>query len=91
MRTMIAVPPAMRPATFRVVGTDRSAVTLAVMRAAHGGTVTLEVERADWLDALCDGRLPFAAPGLLPLLHRSLRAERLDILPLERHPRMAFG
>jgi hypothetical protein len=88
---MIAVPPTMRPSTFRVVGTDRSAVTLAVMRAAHGGTVTLEVERTDWLDALCDGRLPFAAPALLPLLHQALRAERLDILPLAHCPRLAFG
>jgi hypothetical protein len=88
---MIAVPPTMRPATFRVVGTDRSAVTLAVMRAAHGGTVTLEIERADWLEALCDGRLPFAAPGLLPLLHQALRAERLDILPLVGRRRLAFG
>jgi hypothetical protein len=65
---------------FHAMGADRSAVTLALMRAAYDQPTTLQLERWDWFDALSDGELPFEAPELLPLLHRALRTERLDLL-----------
>lgn len=81
-RALTSLGRTVRPCSFRAVSTDRSAVTLAIMMAAHGRTVVLEIERHDWLESLSDGNLPFAAPRLLPLLHRALRAERLELAML---------